>query len=63
LIYLGLGEIDKTFEWFEKAYAERDGNMIYFTIPQLLDPVRADPRYKQLLLKMGHDNLVSRLTR
>jgi len=63
LIYLGLGEIDKTFEWFEKAYEERDGNMIYFTVPQILDPVRSDPRYKQLLLKMGHDNLVSRLTR
>jgi serine/threonine protein kinase/Tfp pilus assembly protein PilF len=63
LIYLGLGEIDKTFEWFEKAYDEHDGNMIYFTVPQILDPVRADPRYKQLLLRMGHDNLVSRLTR
>ncbi|MGB3862453.1 MAG: protein kinase [Candidatus Aminicenantaceae bacterium] len=63
LIYLGLGEIDKSFEWFEKAYEERDGNMIYFTVPQILDPVRADPRYKQLLIKMGHDNLVSRLTR
>jgi TolB-like protein/Tfp pilus assembly protein PilF len=63
LIYLGLGEIDKTFEWFEKAYKERDGNMIYFTVPQILDPVRADPRYKQLLLKMGHDNLIQRYTR
>jgi serine/threonine-protein kinase len=63
LIYLSLGEIDKTFEWFEKAYEERDGNMIYFTVPQLFDPIRSDPRYKQLLLKMGHDNLISRLTR
>ncbi len=63
LIYLGLGEIDKTFEWFEKAYEERDGNMIYFTVPQALDPVRADPRYKQLLIKMGHDNLIQRYTR
>ncbi|MEE9501767.1 MAG: hypothetical protein V3V48_06800, partial [Candidatus Aminicenantaceae bacterium] len=63
LIYLGLGEIDKTFEWFEKAYEERDGNMIYFTVPQLFDPIRSDPRYKQLLLKMGHDNLIQKCTR
>jgi serine/threonine protein kinase/tetratricopeptide (TPR) repeat protein len=63
LIYLSLGEIDKTFEWFEKAYEERDGNMIYFTVPQLFDPIRADPRYKQLLLKMGHDNLIQKCTR
>ncbi len=63
LIYLSLGEIDKTFEWFEKAFEERDGNMIYFTVPQLFDPIRADPRYKQLLIKMGHDNLIQRCTR
>ena len=63
LIYLSLGEIDKTFEWFEKAYEERDGNMIYFTVPQLFDPIRADPRYKQLLIKMGHDNLIQKYTR
>jgi serine/threonine-protein kinase len=63
LIYLSLGEIDKTFEWFEKAYEERDGNMIYFTVPPLFDPIRSDPRYKQLLLKMGHDNLIQKCTR
>lgn len=63
VIYLGLGEMDRTFEWFEKAYEERDGNMIYFTVPFILDPIRSDPRYKELLIKMGHNNLVSRLTR
>jgi serine/threonine protein kinase/Tfp pilus assembly protein PilF len=63
LIYIGLGEIDKSFQWFEKAYEERDGNMIYFTVPPIFDPVRADPRYKQLLIKMGLENLVPRLTR
>lgn len=62
-IYLGLGESDKAFEWFEKAYEERDGCMLYFTIPFTFDPIRSDPRYKNLLLKMGHDNLISRLTR
>ena len=63
LIYMALGEVDKSFVWFEKAYEERDGNMIYFTVVPIFGPVRADPRYKELLLKMGHDNLVSKLTR
>jgi len=63
LIYLALGEIDKSFAWFEKAYEERDGNMIYITVVPVFGPVKADPRYKQLLLKMGHDNLISKLTR
>jgi serine/threonine-protein kinase len=63
LIYLALGEIEKSFAWFEKAYEERDGNMIYLTVVPIFGPVKSDPRYKQLLLKMGHDNLISKLTR
>ena len=63
LIYSALGELDQSFVWFEKAYEERDANMIYLTVVPVLDSVRSDPRYKQLLLKMGHDNLVSKLTR
>jgi serine/threonine protein kinase/Tfp pilus assembly protein PilF len=63
LIYIALGEIDKSFEWFEKAYEERDGNMIYLTVVPIFGSVRSDPRYKQLLLKMGYDNLISKLTR
>ncbi len=63
LIYSALGELDKAFVWFEKAYEERDANMIYLTVVPVFDTVRSDPRYKQLLLKMGHDNLVSKLTR
>jgi serine/threonine-protein kinase len=62
LIYGALGELDKSFEWFEKAYEERDANMIYITVVPLFN-VRKDPRFKQLLLKMGHDNLISKLTR
>jgi serine/threonine protein kinase/tetratricopeptide (TPR) repeat protein len=61
LIYLGLGEIDKSFEWFERAYEEHDGNMIYFTVPPIFDPVRADPRYQQLLEKMGLEHLIEKL--
>jgi serine/threonine-protein kinase len=63
VIYIALGEIDQSFVWLEKAYEERDGNMIYFTVAPVFDSVRSDPRYKQLLLKMGYDNLISRLTR
>jgi serine/threonine-protein kinase len=63
VIYIALGEIDQSFVWLEKAYEERDSNMIYFTVAPVFDSVRSDPRYKELLLKMGHDNLISKLTR
>ncbi|TET69815.1 MAG: hypothetical protein E3J56_09040, partial [Candidatus Aminicenantes bacterium] len=61
VIYIGLGEIDKAFEWLEKAYEERDSNLILVTIPWPFDPLRSDPRYKQLLIKMGLENLIDKL--
>jgi tetratricopeptide (TPR) repeat protein len=56
-IYHGLGETDSAFEWFEKAYNDRDGNLIYITTPPPFDSLRSDPRFKQLLIKMGLENL------
>jgi serine/threonine protein kinase/tetratricopeptide (TPR) repeat protein len=52
LIYVGLGEKDQAFTWLEKAYEER------FRLPMLkIDPiwapVRTDPRYADLLRRMG----------
>ena len=60
-IYLGLEETDKAFEWFERAYKDRDSNMIYFTVPPIFDPIRSDPRYQQLLEKMGLEHLIEKL--
>jgi len=62
-IYLGLGDFDNAFEWLEKAYEEKDSNLIYVTVVPIFDPVRPDPRYKQLLIKMGLENLLPRYTR
>ncbi|UCC39786.1 MAG: protein kinase [Candidatus Aminicenantes bacterium] len=61
VIYLGLDEKDKTFEWFDKAYEERDSNLIYVTVPPPFDPLRSDPRYKKLLKKMGLEYLLEKL--
>ena len=59
-IYHGLGETDKAFEWFERAFKERDGNLIYITIPPPFDSLRTDPRFKQLMVKMGLENLLEK---
>ena len=56
-IYMGLGEMDKAFERLEKAYGERDGNLIYITAPAPFDAFSPDPRYKPLLKKMGLEDL------
>ena len=61
-IYWGLGEMDKAFEWIEKAYEERDSNLIYITVPVIFDVLSPDPRYKQLLKKMGLEHLFKKLS-
>ena len=50
--YMGSNELDDMFEWLEKAYEQRDGNLLYlFAAP--FDPVRGDPRFIALRKKMG----------
>lgn len=52
LIYAALGEKDQTFEWLEKAYAERSPIMIRLK-SWGFDKVRSDPRYSDLLRRVG----------
>jgi serine/threonine-protein kinase len=61
-IYMDLGEMDKTFEWLEKAYEEREASLIYITVPTPFDALSPDPRYKQLLQKMGLEHLFEKVS-
>ncbi len=51
--YAKLGEKDKVFEWLEKAYAERDRQLIDLKTNYSFDNLRTDPRYKDLLRRIG----------
>ena len=61
-IYMGLGELDKVFEWLEKACVERDGNLIFITTPTPFDAWSPDPRYKPLLKKMGLEHMFEKVS-
>jgi tetratricopeptide (TPR) repeat protein len=52
-IYTGLGETDAAFERLEKAYAIRDRGMVWIKVAPRLDPLRGDPRFDALLLRMN----------
>jgi len=54
-VYAGLGEKDKAFEWLNKAYEERAGQMIFLKIDPWIKNLRSDPRYKELLKKVGFE--------
>lgn len=52
--YYGMmGDRDHTFEWLEKGYAERSSRMEYLKVEAFLQPFRSDPRYIDLLKRMG----------
>ncbi|HXM20813.1 MAG TPA: protein kinase [Terriglobales bacterium] len=52
-LYGLMGDRDHTFEWLEKAYAERSGRLEYIKIEVFLEPFHSDPRYIDLLKRMG----------
>jgi hypothetical protein len=53
IIYAGLGQRDQAFEWLEKPYKERSSWLAYLKADPRLDPLRSDPRFQELLLRVG----------
>ena len=53
LVYTGLGEKDRAFEWLERAYQERSTVLAYLRLDPRLAPLRSDPRYAELVRRMG----------
>jgi adenylate cyclase len=51
-IYAGLGDHDKAFEWLERAYEERSLGLVFVDSP-IWDPIRSDPRFQDLLRRIG----------
>jgi tetratricopeptide (TPR) repeat protein len=53
LVHAGLGQRVAVFEWLDKAYAERDVNLMFVTVDPKWDPYRNDPRFVALLERAG----------
>ena len=51
-VYNALGEKDQTFEYLEKAYAEGAPLLRALQTGKMWDPLRSDPRFKDLLKRM-----------
>src|SRR5262249_38078475 len=52
-VYTGLGDKDQAFFWLEKAYQERSYPMAYLKVFPARDPLRSDPRFDDLLRRIG----------
>jgi len=54
VIYAGLGEEDQAIAWLNRAYTDRSYYMaVYLTTDARLDSLRSDPRFADLLRRVG----------
>ena len=53
LVYMGLGNKDQAFLWLQKGYAERSEHVLYLGLEPLVDPLRSDKRFGNLLREVG----------
>jgi TolB-like protein/DNA-binding winged helix-turn-helix (wHTH) protein len=52
-IYAGLEDFDEAFAWLEKAYEVRSFDITYLNVWPMVDNLRSDPRFSDLLEKIG----------
>ncbi len=54
-LYFALEENDQGFDWLERAYKVRDPILAFLRANPIYDPVRSDPRFTDMLKKIGLD--------
>lgn len=51
--WVGMGDTDETYAWFEKAYAVHSNALTSLKVNPAFDPLRSDPRFQDLLRRVG----------
>ena len=53
MVHVGLQENDETFSWLQRAFEQRSLWLGYLNVEPQLDPLRSDPRFQDLLRRLG----------
>ncbi len=53
VIYAGLGDKNQALAWLEKAYEERDAWLVWLKVEPMVDSLRSEPRFQDLLRRVG----------
>ena len=53
MINAQMSQIDSAFEWLEKSYRDHEVEMYWLKVEPPFEPIRGDPRYMELLDKVG----------
>ena len=52
-IFIGLGDKHEAMTWLEKAFAEKSGWMALMKIDPMVDTLRSDARFQDMLRRVG----------
>lgn len=52
-VWAGLGDKNQAVKWLGKAYEERAAHLVHIYIEPAFEPLRSDPRFQELLRRMG----------
>lgn len=53
ILYAGLGDKDQALAWLEKAFEERADLLTWLNVEPMMDDVRSDPRFHDLIRRIG----------
>jgi hypothetical protein len=53
MAYSGLGDADEAFRWLARAYQQRGSFMTLLAVAAGFESIRSDPRFADLLRRMG----------
>ncbi|MDH2900891.1 MAG: adenylate/guanylate cyclase domain-containing protein [archaeon] len=59
LVYIGLDDKEKAFEWLERAYEDRSSWLVWMKVEPRFDILRSDSRFDSLLARMGLAGVLS----
>lgn len=53
VIWAGLGENDKALDWLDKAFEERESDLVMLKVEPSFDRLRPNPRFQRLMRRLG----------
>ena len=60
VVYAGFRDVNKTLEWLEKAYVERNGRMVNLAVHPQFAFLRNEPRMQNLVEKIWGRKVIER---
>ena len=55
VVHKGLGDLDSVFRYLNEAVEEKVGGLVFMKTHPWWDPLRADPRFKEILRRIGFE--------